>query len=174
MNQEWIEPAQASKLSPALGRCSAARIQRMAASSVSSLICMRRISSESAADAGCKLANSPRQSIAPDLNTRTDRRLQLNRTLGEHVAVHEQDEQKEQPGDGVGHHEAAPDGAHDAEQAHGQLVGQEHAEQVAEEPAQLAVFIRQLSCCMREGSSWQASKADRGSHLSALGAKPIV
>lgn len=50
----------------------------------------------------------------------------------------EQDEQKEeQPGDDVGHDEAAADGAHEAKEVDGGLVRQEADQEEGEVPAQL-------------------------------------
>ena len=57
------------------------------------------------------------------------------RTLGDHVAVHEQEDEEQEPGKGVGHDEGAANRTHDSEQAHCQLVAQEHEEPEAEQPA---------------------------------------
>ena len=48
------------------------------------------------------------------------------------------------PGNDVGDHEAAPNGAHEAEQRHAQLVRQEHQEPEAEKPGGNALTASQV------------------------------
>ncbi len=47
------------------------------------------------------------------------------RTVGEDKAGEEDEKQEEQPCDGVGHNQGAPNGAHEPEEADGHLVAQE-------------------------------------------------
>lgn len=58
--------------------------------------------------------------------------------MGEDEAGEEDEEQEEQPRDGVGHDQGATDGAHEPEQADGHLVAQEVEQPEGEVPAWVA------------------------------------
>ena len=50
-------------------------------------------------------------------------------TLEEGEAAEQQDQEEHQPGDGVGHHEAAAHGPHQSEQSHAELHAHTHSRQ---------------------------------------------